>query len=203
VDSSGKVIAENIPSPTTLSVTSIKQYLSCPHRFFLDRILKIALPVNERMKLGSLIHDILAKFHSPGETDFSQDRIVKLLDENARKHSLLPESLQEARALLSIYAAEEMLGREQSLETEYPFEIDFAGTRLSGRIDRIVAAPGGVKVIDYKMSGSGKVRKHKNAVVNRLDDVQRRDRYPARQWVQRSRGCERFRNRCHHGRRCL
>jgi hypothetical protein len=166
------IAAAEVAVPFVLSVTSIRQYSNCPYQFFLDRILQIKPPPGERVKLGSLIHRTLAGFHSPGEKNLSPERVMNLLEEEVRKEPLLPEPLAEARALLEAYASAPGLGGEETLRTEYPFEIGFAGARVSGRIDRIVAAPGGVKVIDYKMSGSGKVKKHKNAVVDRLDDVQ-------------------------------
>jgi len=158
--------------PRVFSVTSIRQYVNCPYQFFQDRILQIRPPSGERMRLGSLVHRTLARFHSPGEKDLSVKRIRRLLEEYISKEELLPESLAEARAILEAYASAPGLGSEETLRTEYPFEMDFAGARVSGRIDRIVASPGGVKIIDYKISGSGKVRKHRNAIVERLEDVQ-------------------------------
>ncbi len=167
-----KPVADRVPVPQVLSVTSIKQYSTCPHRFFLNRILQIAPPPSERMKLGSLIHRVLARFHSPGETDFSPERLAHLLAEETERETLLPASQEEAQTLLSAYAADATTGSRRTLKTEHSFRMDFAGTRVSGRIDRIVAAPGGIRIIDYKISGSGKVRKHRNAVMDRLDDVQ-------------------------------
>jgi CRISPR/Cas system-associated exonuclease Cas4 (RecB family) len=165
-------VGDKVTVPPVLSVTAIGDYISCPHLFYLRRLLKLKEPRSERMSLGSLLHEVLARFHAPGETDFSLERIRGLIEGACEGRELIAETLDEAGKLLEAYVPEQAAFGENTVATERRFELHLGGAKVFGRIDRIVAAGGGVKVIDYKTSGTGKERKHKNAAVARLEDIQ-------------------------------
>ncbi len=164
--------AIRIAAPSVLSTSAIADYVACPHLFYLRRILRLKGPESEYMALGLLVHRVLAQFHAPGQADFSAGQIHRLLDEVAAGAALVPESLAEAGALLGAYAAEPAIGAEETVAVERRFKLELGGAQIRGRIDRIVAVEDGVKVIDYKTRGRGKERKHKNAAVARLEDIQ-------------------------------
>lgn len=155
-----------------MSVSALKTYITCPHLFYLRHVLGLKTPPTERMSLGSLVHQVLAKFHRPPQTDFCEKRLLSLLSKTAAEMELAGETLDEAGALLSAYAAQPAVGAGETLCVERKFQLPLGGANIRGRIDRIVAAPGGVRIIEYKLAGKGKEGKHKNAVVERLDDVQ-------------------------------
>ncbi|MFY9253698.1 MAG: PD-(D/E)XK nuclease family protein [Fuerstiella sp.] len=60
------------PAPDEISVTSFKEYLHCPYRYFLKRELRLKSVADETLELdaaafGSLMHDVLKAF---GTSDF-------------------------------------------------------------------------------------------------------------------------------------
>jgi len=155
--------------PKSLSATSIKSYLSCPHMFYLETLLGIRAPAGAPQLAGSLVHKALAIFHNPGESDFSADRMQSILERIAPEFELDQERLTEAALLLERYATTDELGREKTIAVEKGFEFNLAGIPIRGKIDRIVEVPGGIKIIDYKLRGKGKELKHKNAVLSSAD----------------------------------
>ena len=56
------------PPEHTFSATDLERYAACPFRYFFERILKIE-PIEDLtlefdvMQRGSVVHDVLAKFH--------------------------------------------------------------------------------------------------------------------------------------------
>jgi RecB family exonuclease len=162
----------NVTISKFLSASAISDYIACPHLFYMRRLLKLKSPESEHMSLGLLLHNVLAEFHRPGETDFSNSKIQQLLEKAVTENRLATESLDRARMLLEAYVSEQAFCAEETIDTEHKFQLKLGGATILGRIDRIVSVPGGVKLIDYKTSGSGKEIKHKNAVVERLEDIQ-------------------------------
>lgn len=164
--------ARPVSVPQVLSPTAIADYIACPHMFYLGTVLGLKKEESARLRLGSLLHRVLARFHAPGETDFSAEKMRSILEENAGAWELDAESLNEARALLDAYIAGQAPDVEQTVAVEKSFGLQFGGVTIRGRIDRIVEVPGGVKIIDYKTRGKGKEKKHRNAATERLDNVQ-------------------------------
>jgi len=164
--------SNEIAAPAFLSASAINDYLACPYMFYLRRILRLDAGKSEQMSLGLLLHEALAEFHRPGQTEFSKERMRHVYVVIAAKTELVTEQLGRAWMLLENYVSERAFCGGETIATECPFELKFSGTTIFGKIDRIVPVPGGVKIIDYKTSGSGKEKKHKNAAVERLDDLQ-------------------------------
>jgi RecB family exonuclease len=98
--------------------------------------------------------------------------MIELIEQEVVKFDITRESLEEAGTLLRYYLENSPAAAEETVATEKSFTLKLAGATIRGRIDRIVPVPDGVKVVDYKIKGEGKVDKHRNAVVARLEDVQ-------------------------------
>ena len=71
------------PLPDHLSPSAIKEYLSCPLRYYFSRILKIEKPVPANLHLGKAVHEAIRFFNLAtwrGE-DASKDTVVGKYDE--------------------------------------------------------------------------------------------------------------------------
>lgn len=53
----------NVYSPPYLSASGIKSYLSCPAKYYYERILKVELPTSPALFLGTCVHETLATLH--------------------------------------------------------------------------------------------------------------------------------------------
>lgn len=161
------------------SVTEVETYLSCPYRWFYDRVIRpksLDRTFDSREK-GSVAHRLLAETY----------RALKLRGIGRVDAAVLPEALAELRdqasrlaesgevALLGVAEelswdqavrwARSVLEADVDLLTDWrpvehewrfgeaagrPFEL--AGVRLQGAVDRIDEGPGGVVITDYKSS---------------------------------------------------
>lgn len=88
--------------PTEISVTSFRDYLYCPYRYFLKRELRLKSIDDETLELeaaafGSLMHDVLS--------DFGQSRVV---------HALRPEPIEEFLLKTLNSYANKRFGRNRS-----------------------------------------------------------------------------------------
>lgn len=85
----------SVPSaPTEISVTSFREYLACPYRYFLGRELKLRLVEDDVRELdarafGSLIHEVLNQFGQSTVRDAFDDEAIRnfLLDALQRQPS--------------------------------------------------------------------------------------------------------------------
>ena len=53
----------NVYSPPYLSPSGIKSYLSCPAKYYYERVLKVELPTSPALFLGTCVHETLATLH--------------------------------------------------------------------------------------------------------------------------------------------
>lgn len=165
-----------------LSVTAFRDYLACPYRFYLKRVLKLDTLDDTARELdpaafGNLIHDTLACFGSdadgPRESDDAEliaDYLDQALLAIARKR--YGSSPRAAVRVQAAFARERLVkfARLQAgwaasgwriVATEKDFERAFetkSGEMLvHGRIDRIDHHPDlGCRLIDYKTSDTAK-----------------------------------------------
>ncbi len=164
-----------VPPPTRLRVTAFKDYLSCPFRFYLRRVLRMK-EVDDRgtemgpMEFGSLCHAALEDFgREDGLSDSDDpDRIAAFLKERAdawvrRRYGKslsapLQMQLEAARQRLTWAAAsqaEERRAGWRIVAVEHipggDAGVMVAGTPVRGRIDRIDRhVDGRIRVLDYK-----------------------------------------------------
>ena len=159
--------------PTTVSVTALRDWLACPFRFFLRRMMRMESRDLQKAELdardfGTLVHAALqAMGEDPDLRDSTdeatlRDGLLEVLDREARQRfgatpSLpLVIQLESARQRLRRVAAIEAAERQAGWRTErveWEFEVPLGPLRVRGKIDRIDRHEDGrVRVIDYKTS---------------------------------------------------
>ncbi len=180
-----------VPPPTPLldpiqelSVTAFRDYLACPYRFYLRRVLKLRSVDDGAEELdgalfGNLLHEVLQRFGDSSCRDSTNPKEIseflnQTLNEVAAtafgQHALASVLVQLAQLRLRL----EAFAQKQALwaatwrieHTEVPtaghqatiLDVDGEPLVLRGRIDRIdVHRDTGERVIlDYKSSDSGK-----------------------------------------------
>ncbi len=157
-----------IPDPTigqptleSLRVTDFSQFLSCPYRFYLSRVLGLN-KLNDRQneldpaQFGSLIHDVVETF---GKSDTKDSKDVKQIDDfvqdclnrfalsryGTRPVPTVNIQLAQARLRLRAFANWQVSHRNKGFEifeverpkTRHVFDLDGHPFEIRGQIDRI------------------------------------------------------------------
>ena len=159
---------------THLPVTAFRDYLSCPFRFYLKRVLGMEALDDAKRELdaldfGNLVHDALCDMaHDPIQRDATDPEALGAFlaarasawvqDRFGTTPPLsvsigLDAAVQRLRAAARVQVELQQAGwRIQQAETRFEAEID--GITIIGRIDRIDVhtETGRVRVIDYKTS---------------------------------------------------
>ncbi len=161
----------------SLSVTAFKDYLVCPFRFYLKRVLQMnALDDQKRemdaLDFGLLIHDALSEMGQQEDLRTTTDAriLTRFLHERAERWAAarfgsslrlnLRMQLDAARERLSAVARaqarEAAAGWEIAL-VEHSIEDTIEGIRVYGRIDRVDRhrGSGQLRILDYKTSDNG------------------------------------------------
>lgn len=154
-----------------VSVTNISAYLSCPFRYYLERVVGMSTPEPERVEwssrdFGNVMHDVLEEwgndevardFENSNELEewfyASLDRIIV-----SRFGATIPlavqfqiESMKQRFSWMAKEQAEIRAAGWKVIEVEKEFTIEIEGTTLTGKIDRIDQHEGGaIRVLDYK-----------------------------------------------------
>ena len=172
----------SVPSaPTEISVTSFREYLACPYRYFLGRELKLRLVEDDVRELdarafGSLIHEVLNQFGQSTVRDAFDDEAIRnfLLDALQKaalgrfgrtRSATVSVQLKMIESRLTAFAkwqAETCKAGWRIHQTEKKYEYtDFTDIQdrpvaLIGRVDRIDkhVQTGQFRVLDYKTSES-------------------------------------------------
>ncbi|MGH7944943.1 MAG: PD-(D/E)XK nuclease family protein, partial [Opitutaceae bacterium] len=162
------------PPPERVAVTALKDYLSCPFRFYLTRVLRMKSvdPLKselDALDFGILCHSALERIGSdPGlraciDGDVLRAEVLHQLDRDVQERygqllSLplliqIESARQRLAKLAELQAAERAAGWE-IIHVERPFELELSGLIVRGKIDRIDrhAETGAVRVLDYKTS---------------------------------------------------
>ena len=171
-----KLTPRRIGAPPRVAVTALRAWLACPFRFYLGRVLRMETVESAKTELdvmdfGTLCHAALESMGRSLDLRNCIDAVVlrefllgALREEATRrfgKDLTLPliVQLESARQRLSraadIQAATRLDGWVID-RVEEPFEIEIAGLRVSGKIDRIDRHEhtGELRVLDYKTSDS-------------------------------------------------
>lgn len=172
----------SVPSaPEEIPVTSFRDYLYCPYRYFLRRELKLR-PVEDDVReltapaFGSLIHDVLNRFGQSDVRDaHAQEAIETFLLQELHREALghfgrtrsatISVQLKMIESRLTAFArwqAKNCQAGWRIFQTEKKYECsDFSDihgrpVKLVGRVDRIDkhARTGQFRVLDYKTSES-------------------------------------------------
>ncbi len=164
-------------APVSLSVTDFKNYLNCPFRFYLKKVLKME-EVDDRktemdqLDFGNVCHRALDNFCKDENLRKSRNsdeiKVFLLLEAErlvkAQFGKTLPLSLliqlesvkQRLAKFAEIQAGENCAGWE-ILHTEYKLGdgkgVELAGMTVKGKIDRIDRhSDGRIRILDYKTS---------------------------------------------------
>ncbi len=158
------ILAELVPD-WPLSASSINRYLSCPRRFFFEKLLNLPTEDPAVFLYGNLIHQIMALVNQLPPVQRTQQQIQEVIDQVFAQHRdefASPYSYQvyytQARRALQAYAETDFF-TEESLAQERCFAIrltdgDGKAHLFRGRIDHVVPDGDQVAIVDYK---SGKV----------------------------------------------
>lgn len=152
---------------TSLSVTSVEDYLKCPLKYKFSKILKIPVLMHHTAVFGMAIHEALKGYHL-FRKDFKKMSLEKLLElfKSAwqsvgfisREHE--DKRFKEGVKILKSYYKKE----EKSLKVPYFVEQDFKmrveENTIRGRWDRVDKDQDGITIIDYK---TGDVKDQKEA----------------------------------------
>ena len=162
--------------PTRISVTSIKDYLACPFRYYLKHVVRMRIPEPARVEwtardFGTVAHEVLERWGGDEEarefdkTEALSDWLSAQLDRVVAEWfgrrvpmavRIQAESLRQRLAWLARVQACERAAGWQVVDVERKVEIPAGEAMLVAKIDRIDRHrdSGEMRVIDYK---SGKV----------------------------------------------
>ncbi len=167
-------VDDNTPLPDRLSVTAFRDYITCPYRFYLRRVLRLvgsAEPGDEMdgALFGTLAHEVLQVFGGSSEATSQkpnaiEDCLLHALREIAVTHfgdqprPSIAVQLDQLRLRLHHFAhvqaelaAAGWKIHQVELNERVPFEVDGEPFTLLGRIDRIDVHPEhGARIVDYK-----------------------------------------------------
>jgi len=153
----------------SLSATAVETYETCPLQFKFEREWKLSREVHAAMHYGAAMHRVLLTYYDSvrlGRTKTDEDLLQLFradagmagIQDDYQRGLYLTQGLQQLSDFLA--AARSTPGPEV-LHTEQWFDIQIAGTKVAGRIDRMDrAADGTVNIVDYK---TGKARSQEDA----------------------------------------
>jgi DNA helicase-2/ATP-dependent DNA helicase PcrA len=152
-----------------LSASAVDTYERCPLQFKLEREWKLSRDVPAAMQYGASMHRVLRTYYDAvrqgrPKTDaellelFRTDLDAAGIQDHYQRDLYEQQGLAQLRDFL---AAVRLVPMPEVLHTEEWFEVQIAGTKVAGRIDRIDrAADGSVMIVDYK---TGKARSQDDA----------------------------------------
>src|SRR5580658_2653983 len=152
-----------------LSATAVETYETCPLQFKFEREWKLSKQVHAAMQYGAAMHRVLLTYYDSvrlGRTKsdeellqlFRDDPGLSGIQDDYQRSLYLKQGLQQLQDFL---AGTRSAPAPQVLHTEEWFDVQIAGTKVAGRIDRMDrAADGTVAIVDYK---TGKARSQEDA----------------------------------------
>jgi len=153
----------------TLSASAVETYETCPLQFKFEREWKLARQVHAAMQYGAAMHRVLRTYYDCARLgrSKSEEELVQLFRDDLSSSGIQDEYQRDLYLKQGMAQLQDFLAGTRSvpqpdvLHTEEWFEVQIAGTKVSGRIDRIDrAADGSVHIVDYK---TGKARSQEDA----------------------------------------
>jgi len=153
----------------SLSASAVESYENCPLQFKFEREWKLSREVRAAMHYGAAMHRVLLTYYQSvrlGRTksdeellqQFRDDQGVSGIQDEYQRRLYLDQGVEQLKEFL---AATHSTSAPEVLHTEEWFDVQVAGIKVVGRIDRIDrAADGSVNIIDYK---TGKARSQEDA----------------------------------------
>jgi DNA helicase II / ATP-dependent DNA helicase PcrA len=151
-----------------LSASAVETYELCPLQFKFEREWKLSKQVHAAMQYGAAIHSVLRTYYDSvrlkrTKTDdellqFFRDTLAAAgIQDDYQRDLYLHQGLEQLQEFL---AGARVSSPKEVLHTEEWFDIEVAGIKLAGRIDRIDREGDSVAVVDYK---TGKARSQEDA----------------------------------------
>jgi len=152
-----------------LSATAVETYETCPLQFKFEREWKLARQVHAAMQYGAAMHRVLRTYYDSvrlgrSKSDeellqlFRDDLAASGIQDAYQRELYLKQGLEQLQDFL---AGTRSAPAPEVLHTEEWFDVQIAGTKVAGRIDRIDrAADDSVHIVDYK---TGKARSQEDA----------------------------------------
>jgi DNA helicase II / ATP-dependent DNA helicase PcrA len=152
-----------------LSATAVETYENCPLQFKFEREWKLARQVHAAMQYGAAMHRVLRTYYDAvrqgrSKSDeellqlFRDDLASAGIQDNYQRELYLKQGIEQLQDFL---AGTRSAPAPEVLHTEEWFDVQIAGTKVAGRIDRIDrAADDSVNIVDYK---TGKARSQEDA----------------------------------------
>jgi DNA helicase II / ATP-dependent DNA helicase PcrA len=152
-----------------LSATAVETYETCPLQFKFEREWKLSRQLHAAAQYGAAIHRVLRTYYDSVRLNriksdeellqlFQDDLTASGIQDEYQRELYLKQGLEQLRDFL---ANTRSISKAEVLHTEEWFDVQMAGTKVAGRIDRIDRAPDGtVVVVDYK---TGKARSQEDA----------------------------------------
>lgn len=150
------------------SATSLKNFLDCKRKFYLQYILKISEHTislkPKAFELGNIVHSILEDFYKNNTYDSSYKMIEDLFFQYRSTNPFLALDLEIWKKKLHDFYLydKQRLENRKIIELEKDFNITFDDIKLKGVIDRVDSFEDRYEVIDYKTSSTLKVDTLKN-----------------------------------------
>lgn len=161
-----KIILDIDLSKLSWSATSLKVYLQCKRKFYLQYILKLKeheISLKPKgFELGDIVHKILYEYYEMGFD--SLERLQALFTKYANKNPFLSLELEVYKKKIENFYEYEKnrIDKIQVLQKEMPFNLIYQDIKIKGVIDRVDKQDEDYLVIDYKTSSSLKVDTIKN-----------------------------------------
>ncbi len=152
-----------------LSATAVETYENCPLQFKFEREWKLARQVHAAMQYGAAMHRVLRTYYdsarlgrTKGDEEllqlFRDDLTASGIQDTYQRELYMKQGMEQLQDFL---AGTRSAPAPEVLHTEEWFDVQIAGTKVAGRIDRIDrAADDGVHIVDYK---TGKARSQEDA----------------------------------------
>jgi len=152
-----------------LSATAVETYETCPLQFKFEREWKLSRQLHAAVQYGAAMHRVLRTFYDSvrlGRTKrddellqlFRDDLASSGIQDDYQRDLYLQQGVEHLKDFL---AATHSAPAPEVLHTEEWFDVQIAGTKVAGRIDRMDRLPdGSVAIVDYK---TGKARSQEDA----------------------------------------
>jgi DNA helicase-2/ATP-dependent DNA helicase PcrA len=152
-----------------LSATAVETYETCPLQFKFEREWRLSRQLHAAMQYGAAMHRVMRTYYDSvrlGRTK-ADDELLQLFRDDLAASGIQDDYqrdlyLKQGQEQLTDFLAATRTTRAlEVLHTEEWFDVQIAGTKVAGRIDRVDRkADGSVVIVDYK---TGKARSQEDA----------------------------------------
>jgi len=152
-----------------LSASAVQSYETCPLQFKFEREWKLSREVQAAMQYGATMHRVLRTYYDSarlGRTK-TDDELIQLFRDDLATTGIQDDYQRDLYLKKGLQQLQDFLAGTRStpppdvLHTEEWFDVEIAGTKVIGRIDRVDrAADGTVNIVDYK---TGKAQSQEDA----------------------------------------